>query len=160
MTNYVATISNGGYKNKLTLISNIKNSDNSTIEFENEPTMERIDLNNYGNLEYLKQGMLQASQTGLNKSVFGEFPVKVGIKTGTAQRSGINPITKETYDSFAYEVGFAPYDNPRIAVATVIFQGGAGSNCSPIIRDIVAEYMGLYSIKEADNLPIEMDIIP
>lgn len=160
MTNYVATISNGGYKNKLTLISNIKNSDNSTIEFENEPTMERIDLNNYGNLEYLKQGMLQASQTGLNKNVFGELPVKVSIKTGTAERSGINPVTRDTYDSFSYEVAFAPYDNPRIAVAVVIFQGGAGSNCSPIVRDVIAEYMGLYKVEEADNLPIEMDIIP
>lgn len=160
MTNYVATISNGGYKNKLSLISNIKNSDNSNVEFENEPSAERIELNNYNNLEYLKKGMLQAANAGLNKYVFEEFPVKVGIKTGTAQRSGINPITRETYDSFSYQVGFAPYDNPRIAVAVVIFQGGAGSNCSPIVRDVVAEYMGLYRIKEADNLPIEMDIIP
>lgn len=160
MTNYVATISNGGYKNKLTLISNIKNSDNSKIEFENEPTKERIELNNYNNLDYLKEGMLQAANTGLNKNVFGEFPIKVGLKTGTAERSGINPVTRDTYDSFSYEVAFAPYDNPRIAVAVVIFQGGAGSNCSPIVRDVIAEYMGLYKVEEADTLPIEMDIIP
>lgn len=160
MTNYVSTISNGGYKNKLTLISNIKNSDNSKIEFENSPTRERIDLNNYENLEYLKEGMLQASTSGLNKNVFGNFPIRVGIKTGTAERSGINPVTRETYDSFAYEVAFAPYDNPRIAVGVVIFQGGAGSNCSPIVRDVIAEYMGLYRVEEDDNLPIEMDLIP
>lgn len=160
MTNYVAAIANGGYKNKLTLISNIKNSDNSITEFENEVYSERIELNNYDNLEYLKEGMRQASLTGLNKDVFSEFPVELGIKTGTAQRSGRNPITKERYDSFAYEVGFAPYDNPRIAVGVVIFQGGSGANCSPIVRDIVAEYMGLYREEETNNLPIEMDLIP
>lgn len=160
MTNYVAAIANGGYRNKLTLINNIKSSDNSTTEFENEAYNERIELNNYGNLEYLKEGMRQAAHTGLNKAVFDEFPVEVGIKTGTAQRSGINPVTKETYDSFAYEVGFAPFDDPRIAIGVVIFQGGSGANCSPITRDMVAEYMGLYREEETNNLPIEMDIIP
>lgn len=160
MTNYVASITNGGYKNKLTLIDNVKNSDNTNVEFNNEPTTERIELNNYENLEYLKEGMRQAAISGLNRAVFEDFPVEVGIKTGTAQRSGINPVTNERYDSFAYEVGFAPYDDPRIAVGVVIFQGGSGANCSPIVREVIAEYMGLYRQEESDNLPIEMDLIP
>ena len=160
MTNYVASIANGGTKNKLTLINNIKSPDNNTLEFENEPISNLINLSNYNNLTYLKEGMKEAAVSGLNSSVFSEFPVQVGIKTGTAERSGINPVTKEKYDSFAYEVAFAPYDDPRIAVGVVIFQGGSGANCSPIIREVIAEYMGLYREQESDNLPIEMDLIP
>lgn len=160
MTNYVASIANGGYKNKLTLINNIKNYNNTNIEYQNTNTSERIELNNYENLDTLTRGMYLTSLSGLNKNVFADFPVKVAIKTGTAQRSGINPVTKDTYDSFAYEVAFAPYDDPQIAVAVLIFQGGAGSNCSPIVREVIAEYMGLYKTKETDDLPIELDIIP
>ena len=160
MTNYVASIANNGNKNKLTLINNIKSPDNNNIEFTNNTLSERIELNNYSNLNYLKEGMKEASTSGLNSSVFSEFPVEVGIKTGTAQRSGINPVTNQTYDSFAYEVGFAPYDDPRIAVGVVIFQGGSGANCSPIVREVIAEYMGLYREQENDNLPIDMDLVP
>ncbi len=160
MTNYVASIANGGHKNKLTLINNIKNYNNTNTEYQNVNVSERIQLNNYDNLDPLKQGMYQASLAGLNKNVFGEFPIKVAIKTGTAERSGINPVTRDTYDSFAYEVAFAPYDDPQIAIAVLIFQGGAGSNCSPVVREVVAEYMGLYKTMETDDLPIELDIIP
>ena len=160
MTNYVASIANNGYKNKLTLINNIKNSDNSVVQFTSENTRERIELNDYDNLTYLKEGMRLAAISGLNKPVFADFPVKVALKTGTAERSGVNPVTKEKYDSFAYEVAFAPYDNPRIAVGVVIFQGGSGANCSPIVREVIAEYMGLYRQEEADTIPIDMNVIP
>ena len=34
-----------------------------------------------------------------------------------------------------------PYNNPEIAIATVIFQGGAGAFCGPIVRDIVGQYI-------------------
>lgn len=160
MTNYVASIANNGYKNKLTLINNIKNSDNSIVQYTSESTRERIELNNYDNLSYLREGMRLAAISGLNKPVFEEFPVKVALKTGTAERSGFNPVTKEKYDSFAYEVAFAPYDNPRIAVGVVIFQGGSGANCSPIVREVIAEYMGLYRQEESDTIPIDMNVIP
>ncbi len=160
MTNYASSIANGGNKNKLTLVNRIKDPDNKKDLYLNEFSSEKINLNNYENLDILKEGMKEASLSGLNKSVFENFPVKVGIKTGTAERSGTNPDTGENYDSFSYEIGFAPYDNPRIAVGVLIFQGGAGSNCSPIIRDIVAEYMGLYNVEENSSLPNNIDIIP
>ena len=38
-------------------------------------------------------------------------------------------------------VSFAPYNNPEIAIATVIFQGGAGAYCGPIVRDIIGQYL-------------------
>ncbi|HLS52591.1 MAG TPA: penicillin-binding transpeptidase domain-containing protein, partial [Tissierellaceae bacterium] len=89
---------------------------------------------------------------------FRNFPVEVGSKTGTAQREGINPITKEKYDEFSWFVGFAPYDDPEIAVATVIFQGGSGSHGGPIVRDIIAEYLGLNKTGREENLPYENTI--
>lgn len=54
---------------------------------------------------------------------------------------------KEDYDNFAWYTGFAPYENPEIAISVLIFQGGSGGYGAPIFREIVAEYMGL-NIKE------------
>ncbi len=155
MANYISTISNGGYRHQLTLIDNIKNYNNSEISYIHQPKPERIQLNNYENLEHVKKGMLMVSKEGAYRHVFQNFPVDVGSKTGTAERSGINPATGDTYDDFAWFVGFAPYEEPEIAVAAVLFQGGSGGYAAPLVRDIIAEYLGLNKDGVQENLPYE-----
>ncbi|MBM7613581.1 penicillin-binding transpeptidase domain-containing protein [Alkaliphilus hydrothermalis] len=54
---------------------------------------------------------------------------------------------KENYDNYAWFTGFAPYENPEIAISVLIFQGGSGGYGAPIFREVVAEYMGL-NLKE------------
>ena len=159
MANYIATIANGGYLNKLTLIESIRNYDNSSLLYEHKSKGELIGLNNYENLEYIKKGMKMVADNGTAKSIFKNFPVDVGVKTGTAEKSGINPSTGDTYDEFAWFVGFAPYEDPEIAVAAVIFQGGSGGFAAPMVRDIMAQYLGLNNIEQKNPLPIENSII-
>lgn len=155
MANYVATIANGGYKHKLTLIDNVKNYNNSETQYAHDPNPDRIELNDYENLEHIKRGMKMVSESGTARRVFQNFPIEVGVKTGTAQKTGINPSTGEVYDDFAWFVGFAPYDEPEIAVAALIFQGGSGGYAGPMVRDIMAEYLGLNDSSIDDNLPYE-----
>ncbi|SCY15781.1 penicillin-binding protein 2 [Alkaliphilus peptidifermentans DSM 18978] len=50
---------------------------------------------------------------------------------------------KEDYGNYAWFTGFAPYENPEIAISVLIFQGGSGGYGAPVFREIVAEYMGL-----------------
>lgn len=57
---------------------------------------------------------------------------------------------KDNYDNFAWFVSYAPYDDPQIAVVSLIFQGGHGGYASPIAREIIAEYLGLN--KEYDRI--------
>ena len=159
MANYIATIANGGYLNKLTLIESIRNYDNSSLLYEHETKGELIGLNNYENLEHIKKGMRMVADDGTAKKVFQNFPVEVGVKTGTAEKSGVNPSSGETYDEFAWFVGFAPYDDPEIAVAAVIFQGGSGGYAAPMVRDIIAQYLGLNNIEQKNPLPIENSFI-
>ncbi len=136
MANYVASIVNGGYKNNVTVVDKIvKYGEAEPIRFERKS--ERIELNNYENLEYVKQGMKLVAQ---DAAVFKTFGIAVGAKTGTAQKQGINPETGEKYDDFGWYVAFAPYDDPQIAVVCVLFQGGTGTYASPMIRDVIAEY--------------------
>jgi cell division protein FtsI/penicillin-binding protein 2 len=39
--------------------------------------------------------------------------------------------------------GFAPYEDPQIAISVLIFQGGSGGYGAPVFREIVAEYLGI-----------------
>jgi penicillin-binding protein 2 len=159
MANYVATIANGGYLNKITLIESIRDYSNSVLLFEHKSEGELIELNNYGNLNHVKKGMQMVAEDGTARRVFAGFPIEVGVKTGTAERSGINPMTGDTYDDFAWFVGFAPFDEPEIAVAAVIFQGGSGGYAAPMVRDIIAQYLGLNTKEVQTSLPVDGELI-
>ncbi len=50
---------------------------------------------------------------------------------------------RDTYDNYAWFVGFAPYENPEIAIVVFVPQGGHGGYAAPIARDIIASYMGI-----------------
>ncbi|KAB3531440.1 penicillin-binding transpeptidase domain-containing protein [Alkaliphilus serpentinus] len=54
---------------------------------------------------------------------------------------------KEDYDNYAWFTAFAPYENPEIAISVLIFQGGSGGYGGPIVREVIAEYMGLNFIE-------------
>ena len=143
MANYIATITNGGYNNKLTLINNVKDYNNSKTIYKPERTSSRMTLKNYDHLNSLKRGMLRVSKVGTGRRTFASLPLDVGSKTGTAEKDGRIPGTNEKYDNFGWFVAFGPYENPEIAVASVVFQGGSGGNAGPMSRDIIAEYLGL-----------------
>ena len=40
-------------------------------------------------------------------------------------------------------IGFAPYEDPEIAVSVIITQGDTSYNCGPIVRDIVCRYFDI-----------------
>ncbi|KXZ40163.1 penicillin-binding protein 2 [Alkalithermobacter thermoalcaliphilus JW-YL-7 = DSM 7308] len=210
MANFIATMVNGGYLNKVTVVDRVVSQDKSEVQ-RIERISEKISLKDPNNLNYLKQGMLDVTQIGTAKGVFANFPIKTGGKTGTAQRSGripakdekqyllshlssfrvrekdvlelaeklqkestekrsedyyirkaiktLNPSLsdddinrfKDTYDNFAWYVAYAPHDEPEIAVAVLLFQGGSGGYAAPVARDVMAAYFGLNKDEENEN---------
>jgi penicillin-binding protein 2 len=79
--------------------------------------------------------------------------IAISGKTGTAQ----NPHGED----HAIFIGFAPYDNPKIAVAVIVENAGFGSTvAAPIARDIIKAYLQKKDFKEMQDLavlPIEKD---
>jgi penicillin-binding protein 2 len=72
-------------------------------------------------------------------------PYKIAGKTGTAQVFGIKQdeeydetkIRKKLQDHALF-IGFAPVENPQIAVAAIVEHGGhGGSVASPIVRKVM-----------------------
>jgi len=53
---------------------------------------------------------------------------------------------KSEYDSFAWVVALAPADDPKIAVAVLIVQGGTSTIAGPMTREIIGEYLQLNKI--------------
>ncbi len=93
-------------------------------------------------IDAIKQGMKSVtSETGgTSYIVFQNSDLQVAGKTGTAQ------VTKGSDDGLF--VGFAPYDNPKIAVVAVIEHGGEGSYTASVVRPIIEEYFKISEDKK------------
>lgn len=141
MARYICCFANGGYKVKAHVISKVMNPDNTEIIEQTVPEKERIDLKDPRHLQPILEGMLLAKD--VSGKTFVNFPMKVGVKTGTAQNTAINPNTGQMYDNYGWFLAFAPYDDPEIAIATILFQGGSGVNAAPLNRAIIAHYFGM-----------------
>ncbi|MDD2217151.1 MAG: penicillin-binding transpeptidase domain-containing protein [Eubacteriales bacterium] len=59
---------------------------------------------------------------------------------------------KREYDNFAWVVAMAPADDPQIAVAVLIVQGGKSMYAAPVAREVLGEYLKLN--KEYDEINI------
>ena len=91
-------------------------------------------------LAAIKQGLFDASNgvEGTSTSVFGDLPdgSKVAGKTGTAEPG-------DGTEDHSWFVGYAPYDDPTIAVAVVIERGGTGANAAaPVVCSTMSAYLG------------------
>lgn len=159
MSNYVATIANGGERNKLTLIDSIKSYDGLEDVYNFERKFEDIGLKSKSELDVVKNGMYKVSKFGSAKPLFQNFPINVGCKTGTAEKNGVNPYTNKPYDSFSWFVAFAPYEKPEIAVSALVFQGGMGINAGPMVREAIAEYLGMNKENISNDLPLVTKVL-
>lgn len=72
---------------------------------------------------------------GTSYIVFKNSDIQVAGKTGTAQVPNGN--------NNGIFVGFAPYDNPKIAVVAVIEHGGEGTYTANVVKPIMEEYFNI-----------------
>ena len=78
---------------------------------------------------------------GTASSVFQGFSIAVGGKTGSAQTERFDANGDEIVN--AWFVGFAPFDDPEIAIAAVVENGGHGYYVAEVVREIIQEYFGM-----------------
>ena len=86
---------------------------------------------------------------GTAYGVFRNFNIKIGGKTGSAQ---VKDTKRGTEMTNAWFVGFAPYDNPEIAVACIVENGGTGSIACYPARDVIAEYFGMNKVGVEEDI--------
>ena len=145
---YIAMVGNGGKKINPTVIKTIMNADGTEVSRSelSKHVSETLGLDN-GEAENLniskesfnavREGMKSVAleRGGTAYNTFKDFGVEVGGKTGSAQAPG-----NKTH---AWFVGFAPYDNPEIAVVVMVENGAHGNYTAEAVKKVMAEYFGM-----------------
>lgn len=122
-----ATVANDGVMMKPYIVDEILRDDNTVIK-KTEPEVLSQALSPEVAREINKL-MIQTTNSGTGTSA-SIRNVQVSSKTGTAEN--------ETGNTHAWYVGFAPADNPVVAVAVIVEQGGSGGQvAAPIGRDVI-----------------------
>ena len=152
MAKYISMLANGGNDIDVSIIKSIIKPDGteaSTEEINNfvnqklglqEDTSEDLTISQE-NLDAVLQGMqsVTSDTTGTAYVRFQDFGISVGGKTGSA----------EAFDDNGNEVvhawfaGFAPFEDPEIAVVVMVENGGHGNYTAEVVRDIMEEYFGM-----------------
>lgn len=149
MAKYVAMVANRGKKLDVTIVKSIIRPDGSEIprnEYESKVS-KKLGLTpdnteemsfNETNIQAILEGMrgVTSESGGTAYSTFRDFDIEVGGKTGSAQ-TGVEGKTN------AWFVGFAPFDNPEIAIVVFVRNGGSGGYTAEVARDIIAQYFGM-----------------
>lgn len=138
MNKYIATLANGKIRYSSQIIDKVESADGNLLE-ENLPIEEETLSFKKENIEAVHKGMLLVTegQRGTLRGVFNNYPIQVAGKSGTAQEN----LTRSSHTWF---VGFAPYDEPQIAVTVMIpFGEVSGSPAAVVAKNIISDYMGL-----------------
>ena len=154
---YISMLANGGNKIQPTIVEKIINSDGTEVsreEIQNyikekagitDENQEDISISQE-NLRAILEGMESVTddQGGTAYSIFKNFAISVGGKTGSAETS--------TGKVNAWFVGFAPYDDPQIAVVVLVENGGHGYYTAEAVKEIIEQYFGMNIEQVQENV--------
>ena len=141
LARYATAIANSGTVYNLTLLNSVKDSDGNLIKSYAPEVKNTVDVLDSSEWDAIHKGMRMVCE---NLSSFNGFTVPVAGKTGTAQQVTNRP-------NHALFIGFAPYDNPEIAIATRIAYGYTSHNAADVSKNILAYYFGISSTEELLN---------
>jgi penicillin-binding protein 2 len=114
-----------------------------------QPALVRRVALNPDNVEFVKRAMAGVNREGTGARAFGNAQYSSGGKTGTAQVIGMKQGEKydeakvaERHRDHSLFIVFAPVENPRIALAVIVENGGFGARAAaPIARTVLDYYL-------------------
>lgn len=169
-----ATIANDGIHMKPTLIKQVTDSEGNVIvpftpkvvaDITKDKVITVYDENSYATnekisvepwvIELAQEGMrLVTLPGGTADKTFATMEIPTAGKTGTAEfcddmANEKNLCSPGNWPAHAWYMGYAPYDDPEIAVVAFVYYGGEGASVSaPIVRKVMDAY---FELKEMDN---------
>lgn len=145
LVNYISAVANKGTLYQPYLVDEIVNEDGEVIYDQQTKVLKELDYDKEL-FDILHEGMEEVTMSsyGTARSTFRDFPINVAGKTGTAQ-SGTTDV------SHGWFGGFAPSEEPQIAVLVFIENGSSSSYALPIAGDIIKEYFNLETDSQEEN---------
>lgn len=151
LANALATLANGGRRWSPRVVYAVKHAEGGAAERLEATTAMEVPVRDPVNWEWVLEGLRRVvnGARGTARDVALEAPYVIAGKTGTAQVFSL--ARGETYDEdevaeslrhHALFVAFAPFEQPRIAVAVVVDHGGAGSRvAAPVARATIDAWL-------------------
>ena len=165
MAKYTSMIANGGNDLDVTIIKSVVDAKGKEVDRKelNDYVKKRLGIEepkeqeekvtfNQENLNAILEGMrgVTTESGGTAYSIFRDFDIEVGGKTGSAQTERVDENGKKITN--AWFVGFAPYNDPEIAIVVMIENGQSGGNAAVPARDIIAEYFGMNANRITEDM--------
>ncbi|WP_027417364.1 peptidoglycan D,D-transpeptidase FtsI family protein [Aneurinibacillus terranovensis] len=150
---YAATLANNGKRIKPQIVDHITDPKGKVVRPYTPVVLNTLNEPDiYWNT--IREGMGMVTESGGTAGyTFTGFPYRVAAKTGTSDQDiyAQNPDTKKwyKYDSVSNGVfmSYAPLDNPKLAVAVIVPEGGYGASSAGVIARHIYEsydkYVGL-----------------
>lgn len=134
---YAATLANCGQRPALHLADRAVNAATGETVWQYAPTFTTVP-GGEGVFGPIRDGMKWMART---TRVLREAPVACAAKTGSPQLADTLPGGGHYVNSVL--IGYAPADDPQIAMAVVLEYGGGGSNAAPILRAVLDAVFGV-----------------
>ncbi|HEX5611660.1 MAG TPA: penicillin-binding protein 2 [Burkholderiales bacterium] len=151
----VATLANNGVMMRPRLVEHVDNERAGTRRLIEPRVVRKIALKEE-NVEFVKRAMAGVIREGTGRRAFQGAPYTSGGKTGTAQVIAIKQNEKyderkvdERHRDHSLFIVFAPVENPRIALAVLVENGGFGARAAAPIARTVLDYHLLGKLPEA-----------
>ncbi len=139
LSRYVTAVANGGTVYNYTLLNRVEDSEGNVIASFEPEVRNTVDVLNASEWDAIHSGMRMVVE---NTSEFNGFPIAAAGKTGTAQQN----LNRANHALF---VGYAPYDNPEISIATRIAYGYTSHNAAELSKNVFAYY---FKVEDTDDL--------
>ncbi|NLJ31060.1 MAG: penicillin-binding protein [Clostridiales bacterium] len=145
LATYCATIANNGTRLQTHIIDKITDYARSkTITKKGATKVDDIGVSAQ-NIKYVQQGMRSVATSGTAASVFANYGIAIAGKTGTAQTGD------HSSDNVVF-IGYAPYDNPQIAIAVVLEHGATSKFSNAVAKDIFDAYFYHTTVDKDGNI--------
>ncbi|MDC0469889.1 penicillin-binding protein 2 [Candidatus Pseudothioglobus singularis] len=125
-------------------------SKNGESYLESQVQSKQIPIKDISNWDLIEKAMRQTvyGKLGTAKRLNNKLSYTLAGKTGTAQVFGLDPEEKyiaanidEKLRDHALFTGYAPIENPKVAIAIIVENAGSGSSkAAPLARALLDEY--------------------
>ncbi|MBQ7678121.1 MAG: peptidoglycan glycosyltransferase [Lachnospiraceae bacterium] len=129
LARYVTAVTMNGMVYNLSLLDHVTDANGNTLETYGPTLRNQVQVLSTAEWASIHHGMREVVE---DLHEYDAFPINVAGKTGTAQ---IN-----RHPNHALFVGYAPYENPKIAIATRIAYGYTSHNAAAVAKDIIGCY--------------------
>jgi len=149
MARFYSAIANGGNLVQPHILLDVEDPNGTLLSAPAFAAPKPIPGLDRSNLHVVQAGLFEATHMsfGTSYGVFGNFPVPIAGKTGTAQKV-VQLAGGSRVENQSWWCGYGPYNSPTLVVCAVIENGGeGGSAAAPAAEKVFAKFFHVRSTR-------------